>query len=128
AEHLQPPEALLDTGELDQRGGIAHKRTQSCVRKKSTTRMPIDAPTTGLDPANQRRIAELIRGLQQKHGITSVVVTHELDLCFSVSDRVALLKQGRIVAQGSAASMQHSDHPDVRAFLSGERDAAGPEP
>jgi phospholipid/cholesterol/gamma-HCH transport system ATP-binding protein len=87
-----------------------------------------DEPTTGLDPANQRRIAELIRGLQQKHGITSVVVTHELELCFSVSDRVALLKQGRIVAQGSAESMQHSDHPDVRAFLSGERDAAGPEP
>jgi len=87
-----------------------------------------DEPTTGLDPANQRRIAELIRSLQQKHGITSVVVTHELELCFSVSDRVALLKQGRIAAQGSAESMQHSDHPDVRAFLSGERDAAGPEP
>jgi phospholipid/cholesterol/gamma-HCH transport system ATP-binding protein len=87
-----------------------------------------DEPTTGLDPANQRRIAELIKSLQQKHGITSVVVTHELELCFSVSDRVALLKQGRIVAQGSAESMQHSDHPDVRAFLSGERDAAGPEP
>ena len=87
-----------------------------------------DEPTTGLDPANQRRIAELIRSLQQQHGITSVVVTHELDLCFSISDRVALLKRGRIVAQGSAESMQHSDHPDVRAFLSGERDAAGPEP
>ena len=86
-----------------------------------------DEPTTGLDPANQRRIAELIRSLQQKHGITSVVVTHELELCFSVSDRVALLKRGRIVAQGSADSMQHSDHPDVRAFLAGEH-AAGAEP
>jgi phospholipid/cholesterol/gamma-HCH transport system ATP-binding protein len=82
-----------------------------------------DEPTTGLDPANQRRIAELIRGLQQRLGVTSVVVTHELELCFSVSDRVALLKRGRIAAQGSAESMRHSDHPDVRAFLSGERDA-----
>ena len=82
-----------------------------------------DEPTTGLDPANQRRVAELIRRLQQRLGVTSVVVTHELDLCFSVSDRVALLKHGRIVAQGSAEAMRLSDHPDVRAFLSGERDA-----
>jgi phospholipid/cholesterol/gamma-HCH transport system ATP-binding protein len=82
-----------------------------------------DEPTTGLDPANQRRVAELIRRLQQHLGVTSVVVTHELELCFSVSDRVALLKHGRIAAQGSAESMRHSDHADVRAFLSGERDA-----
>jgi phospholipid/cholesterol/gamma-HCH transport system ATP-binding protein len=81
-----------------------------------------DEPTTGLDPANQRRVGDLIRSLQQRLGVTSVVVTHELELCFSVSDRVALLKHGRIAAQGSAEAMQHSDHPDVRAFLSGERD------
>jgi phospholipid/cholesterol/gamma-HCH transport system ATP-binding protein len=85
-----------------------------------------DEPTTGLDPANQRRVGDLIRSLQQRLGVTSVVVTHELELCFSVSDRVALLKQGRIAAQGSAESMQSSDHPDVRAFLSGERDAGDP--
>jgi phospholipid/cholesterol/gamma-HCH transport system ATP-binding protein len=86
-----------------------------------------DEPTTGLDPANQRRVAELIRSLQQRLGVTSVVVTHELELCFSVSNRVALLRQGRIAAQGSADEMRRSDHPDVRAFLSGERDAAEPE-
>jgi phospholipid/cholesterol/gamma-HCH transport system ATP-binding protein len=83
-----------------------------------------DEPTTGLDPANQRRIADLIRDLQRRLGVSSVVVTHELELCFSVSDRVALLRHGRIAAQGSAESMRHSDHPDVRAFLSGERDDA----
>jgi phospholipid/cholesterol/gamma-HCH transport system ATP-binding protein len=83
-----------------------------------------DEPTTGLDPANQRRVADLIRSLQRRLRVTSVVVTHELDLCFSISDRVALLKHGRIAAQGSAESMQQSDHPDVRAFLSGECDNA----
>jgi phospholipid/cholesterol/gamma-HCH transport system ATP-binding protein len=86
-----------------------------------------DEPTTGLDPANQRRVGELIRALQQRLGVTSVVVTHELELCFSISNRVALLRQGRIAAQGSAESMRRSEHPDVRAFLSGERDAAEPE-
>jgi phospholipid/cholesterol/gamma-HCH transport system ATP-binding protein len=83
-----------------------------------------DEPTTGLDPANQRRVGELIRSLQRRLGVTSVVVTHELELCFSISDRVALLKRGRIAAQGSAESMRDSDHPDVRAFLSGARDDA----
>jgi phospholipid/cholesterol/gamma-HCH transport system ATP-binding protein len=86
-----------------------------------------DEPTTGLDPANQRRIGELIVSLQKGLGVTSVVVTHELELCFSVSDRVALLKHGRIAAQDSAASMQRSENPDVRAFLSGERDAGYPD-
>ena len=61
--------------------------------------------------------------LQERLRVTSVVVTHELELCFDISDRVALLKHGRIVAQGTADVMQTSDHPDVRAFLDGTRDA-----
>jgi phospholipid/cholesterol/gamma-HCH transport system ATP-binding protein len=81
-----------------------------------------DEPTTGLDPANHRRIGDLIGTLQEELHVTSVVVTHELELCFAVSDRVALLKDGRIAVQGSAEEMRGSDHPDVRAFLDGERD------
>ena len=81
-----------------------------------------DEPTTGLDPANQRRIGELIRSLQQDLHVTSVVVTHELELCFAVSDRVALLKDGRIAEQGPAEEMRESQNPDVRAFLDGVRD------
>ena len=73
-----------------------------------------DEPTTGLDPANQRRIGELIRSLQQRLGITSVIVTHELDLCFAISDRVALLKRGRIAAVGAADEIRRSEDPDVR--------------
>jgi phospholipid/cholesterol/gamma-HCH transport system ATP-binding protein len=83
-----------------------------------------DEPTTGLDPANQRRIGELIRSLQERLRVTSVVVTHELELCFAVSDRVALLKGGRIAACGTAEEMRRSEHPDVRDFLDGVRDAA----
>ena len=67
-------------------------------------------------------MAELIRTLQQRLSVTSVVVTHELELCFTVSDRVGLLKNGRIVAQGTAETMRTSDDPDVRAFLDGVRD------
>ena len=81
-----------------------------------------DEPTTGLDPANQRRIGELIQSLQQRLGITSVVVTHELELCFAISDRVALLKRGRIAASGTADEIRKSDAPDVVAFLAGVQD------
>ncbi len=82
-----------------------------------------DEPTTGLDPANQRRIGELIRSLQERLQVTSVVVTHELELCFAVSDRVALLKDGRIAAEGTAAEMKGSENPEVRAFLAGAQDS-----
>ncbi|MEE8474244.1 MAG: ABC transporter ATP-binding protein [Myxococcota bacterium] len=82
-----------------------------------------DEPTTGLDPANQRRVGELIRSLQERLQVTSVVVTHELELCFSVSDRVALLKDGRIAVEGTAAEMKTSEHPEVRAFIAGVQDS-----
>jgi phospholipid/cholesterol/gamma-HCH transport system ATP-binding protein len=81
-----------------------------------------DEPTTGLDPANARRIGSLIRRLQERLGVTSVVVTHDLELCFAVSDRVGMLKGGRIVVEGSAQEVRASPHPDVRAFLEGTRD------
>ena len=82
-----------------------------------------DEPTTGLDPANQRRIGELIRELSARLRITSVVVTHELELCFAISDRVALLSGGRIAAEGKAEEIRGSQDADVRAFLEGSQDA-----
>jgi phospholipid/cholesterol/gamma-HCH transport system ATP-binding protein len=85
-----------------------------------------DEPTTGLDPANQRRIGELIRSLQERLRITSVVVTHELELCFSISDRVAFLREGRIQAEGTAGQMQRSADAHVQAFLAGVHDGAEP--
>ena len=55
-----------------------------------------DEPTTGLDPINTRRINELIRSVQERLGITSVVVTHDLASAYIVSDRIAMLDAGRI--------------------------------
>jgi phospholipid/cholesterol/gamma-HCH transport system ATP-binding protein len=78
-----------------------------------------DEPTTGLDPANSRRIGELIRSLQERLEVTSVVVTHDLGLCFAISDRVALLREGVVALEGTADEMQASDHPEMKAFLAG---------
>jgi phospholipid/cholesterol/gamma-HCH transport system ATP-binding protein len=78
-----------------------------------------DEPTTGLDPANSRRIGELIQRLQRELAVTSVVVTHDLELAFAIADRVALLKQGRIVVFGPAQEVRESGNADLREFIEG---------
>ena len=78
-----------------------------------------DEPTTWLDPANSRRIGELIQRLQRELGATSVVVTHDLELAFAIADRVALLKSGRIVVNGPAQQVRDSGDPELREFIEG---------
>lgn len=86
-----------------------------------------DEPTTGLDPANSRRVGQLISALQAQLHATSVVVTHDLELCFSISDRVALLHEGRLATEGSVDEVR--SRPELRTFLEGnELDARVPQP
>ncbi len=85
-----------------------------------------DEPTTGLDPANSRRIGALIKTLSRELSVTSVVVTHDLELCFDISDRIALLKGGRIVAQGTVDELRSSSQPEVRAYFAGDQDDTPP--
>lgn len=82
-----------------------------------------DEPTTGLDPSNTEKIAELIMDLKEKLGVTSVVVTHDMHTAFKVSDRLALLHQGRIAVAGTPAEIEHSDSTLVRDFISGHLEA-----
>jgi phospholipid/cholesterol/gamma-HCH transport system ATP-binding protein len=81
-----------------------------------------DEPTTGLDPANSKRIGQLIASLRERLQVTSMIVTHELDLCFAISDRVGLLAEGRLVANGRAQEIRSSEDTLVRAFLEGGND------
>ena len=76
-----------------------------------------DEPTTGLDPISTRVIDELIISMKQQLGCTSIVVTHDMDSAFRVSDRMAMLSKRKIVASGTVKEMQASTNPDVRAFF-----------
>ncbi|HEY7676180.1 MAG TPA: ABC transporter ATP-binding protein [Candidatus Methylomirabilis sp.] len=78
-----------------------------------------DEPTTGLDPQNAEKINELIRDLQRKLGVTSVVVTHDMHSAFKVSDRIAMLRGGRIAALGAPAELQRSTEEFVQDFIAG---------
>ncbi len=76
-----------------------------------------DEPTAGLDPVTSNRILKLIRDLNMRLGVTSVIVTHELIGAFQLADRVALLHQGEIVFVGSVSEMKRTNIPLVRDFI-----------
>jgi len=84
-----------------------------------------DEPTTGLDPANVRRISALIAKTRQAFAVTSIMVTHDLQCIEAITDRLAMLDRGRIVAVGTWKQMQASPHPRVRQFLAGEVEGCG---
>jgi len=78
-----------------------------------------DEPTTGLDPVMADVINRLIRELQSRFGLTSVVVTHDMTSAYFVADRIAYLHQGRIHAQGTPDEIRRSEDPIVRSFVEG---------
>ena len=78
-----------------------------------------DEPTTGLDPTNTEKINELIVDTDEKLGVTSVVVTHDMRSAFKISDRIALLYQGKIAFTGTPREIESSDLPLVRQFIAG---------
>lgn len=79
-----------------------------------------DEPTTGLDPTNVKRIDELILGLQERLKVTSVVVTHDMDSAFRVSDRIAMLWKRRIDWVGFTDEVWDAENPIVRNFVNGD--------
>ncbi len=76
-----------------------------------------DEPTAGLDPLAVDTIVDLTRKLQAELGVTSIVVTHDIDAGFRVANRVNLLRDGRIVFEGTPEEMLASEDPYIRAFL-----------
>lgn len=83
-----------------------------------------DEPTSGLDPVMARVIDDLIVKLRDTAGTTNVVVSHHLPSIFRIADRVLMLHNARIAAEGTPAEVQASQAPEVRQFLDGR--AEGP--
>jgi phospholipid/cholesterol/gamma-HCH transport system ATP-binding protein len=78
-----------------------------------------DEPTTGLDPIMADVINQLIRSLQTRLGVTSVVVTHDLTSAFTVADRVAMLYGGKVIFQGTPDDVRRTTDPLMRQFIEG---------
>jgi phospholipid/cholesterol/gamma-HCH transport system ATP-binding protein len=78
-----------------------------------------DEPTTGLDPIMADVIDRLIRSMQKRLGVTSVVVTHDMTSAYKVADRMALLHDGRVVFLGTPEEVRTTSDPLVRQFVEG---------
>ena len=76
-----------------------------------------DEPTTGLDPATAGHVNRLIRSLEERLGVTSLVVTHDMASVLQVADRLALLEGGRNVYTGPVALARAAPPPELRRFL-----------
>jgi phospholipid/cholesterol/gamma-HCH transport system ATP-binding protein len=79
-----------------------------------------DEPVTGLDPPMSNTVFHLIAETHQKNGYTGLMVSHDIPAVFQVAHRVAMLHQGRIIAWGTPAEIQHHEDPVVQNFLRGE--------
>ena len=75
-----------------------------------------DEPVTGLDPVNTAAVSRLIREIRDRTGVTSIIVTHDIEQALEISDRVALLEHGVLRFIGKPAEFKASTDPVVRAF------------
>jgi len=83
-----------------------------------------DEPVTGLDPVNTATVDHLITEIAEHRGVTSIVVTHDIEGALIISDRVALLDHGRLRFVGKPDEFRASDDPLVRAFADRQAAAA----
>jgi len=99
------------SGGMQKRAGLA----RAIIREPEI--VLYDEPTSGLDPVTARTIDQLIRRLNEELGITSVVVTHDLQGALLIADRIAMLTGGRFVEVSPPKKIVATDQPDVRKFL-----------
>jgi phospholipid/cholesterol/gamma-HCH transport system ATP-binding protein len=78
-----------------------------------------DEPHAGLDPMTADTIDRLIKKLQTDHGITNIVITHEIRSVFRIADRVVFMKEGMIYWMGTPEELKASDDPLLRDFIEG---------
>ena len=84
----------------------------------------LDEPTSGLDPLSADAFDELVLDLKAALDPTIVLVTHDMDTLWRVADRVVLLGEGRLLAEGTMQELTQSDDPAVVRFFQGPRGRA----
>jgi phospholipid/cholesterol/gamma-HCH transport system ATP-binding protein len=115
----------LDLVELEEAGTLMPAELSGGMKKRVALAralaakpqiMLYDEPTTGLDPLTAQTINELIRRTQQKKGVTSIVVTHDLKSALVVGDRCSFLHDGHVVTTTTPGHLVESDVEIVRQF------------
>lgn len=117
-----PADEILRLKPADLSGGMRKRVGIARAIVQEPEVLLYDEPTTGLDPVTVTGVGELIRGLQADLGVTSVVISHDLDLTFQIADAVAMLYEGEIIANVSPDAIRDVEHPALRQLLSGSVD------
>src|SRR4029077_16768270 len=97
----------------------AYKRAVAIARALAAQPQCVlyDEPTTMVDPIMSNHLGDLMLRLKQQLKLTSVVVTHDLDLMYKVADRVVFLYDGGVIYFGPVADLEKSKHPHIQEFL-----------
>lgn len=114
---LKPEVAQLKPAELS--GGMKKRVGLARAIAYEPEYILYDEPTTGLDPIMSDVINDLIVDLKEKLKVTSVVVTHDMKSAYKISDRIAMLYEGRIIMAGTPEEIQSTDNAFVKQFISG---------
>jgi len=118
---------LVDLGEYEEAYpadiSTGYKRAVAIARALAAQPECIlyDEPTTMVDPIMSNHLANLMLRLKRQLRLTSIVVTHDLELMRKVADRVVVLHEGGIVFSGIPEELERSDHPHIQEFLSLDR-------
>jgi len=100
-------------------GGMKKRVALARALAASPQVMLYDEPTTGLDPINADAINNLIRDMQRKLEVTSIVVTHDMTSAYKVADKISMIYQGRIIETGTPDEIRQTINPIVRQFVMG---------
>jgi phospholipid/cholesterol/gamma-HCH transport system ATP-binding protein len=115
---LEPHVGALYPSQLS--GGMVKRAALARALAMEPKLLFLDEPTSGLDPIGARNFDALIVELRDLLGITVVMITHDLESIFSIVDRLAVLADKHVVAQGSLENVLQSQHPFVEEFFKNE--------
>lgn len=101
-------------------GGMRKRVCLARVLVRSPEIILYDEPTSGLDPVMSNIINELVIKMKAEFGVTSVVVTHDMNSAYKIADRIAMLFNGKIIQCDTPERIMHTDNPVVRQFITGE--------
>ncbi|MDL2269085.1 ABC transporter ATP-binding protein [Desulfosarcina sp. OttesenSCG-928-A07] len=125
-EHVRDKLAQLDLSGIEDRypsqlsGGMRKRVAMARSLVTDPEIVLFDEPTTGLDPIRKNASLAMITQYQKAYGFTAVLVSHEIPDVFYISQRIAMLDQGRIIFQGSPEAVQKSDLPLIQQFIRGQ--------
>ncbi|MDB5821254.1 MAG: mlaF, partial [Rhizobacter sp.] len=103
-------------------GGMARRVALARAIALDPELIMYDEPFAGLDPISLGVTSRLIRNLNQSLGLTSIVVSHDVDETFAIADHVVFVANGGIAAQGTPADLRTSTDPLVRQFVDAQPD------